>query len=344
MSRSNISLAPSDYIRKQTLVNCERFITPELKEIEALILDAEDKIFSLEYKIFENIRGRISAHTKQLQLTALVLAELDVLVSLANVAVHNKYVKPAISCKNRIKINEGRHPVVERVLGANMFVPNDTDMDRDKSRFLLITGPNMAGKSTYMRQVALICLMAQIGSFVPASAAELPIIDRIFTRIGAMDDIFAGQSTFMVEMTETANIINNASSSSLVILDEIGRGTSTFDGMSIAAAVSEYIHNQLRSYALFATHYHEITQLAQRHAGMKNYSTMVKKEGDQVIFMHKIIEGAADQSYGIEVAKLAGLPDDIVNRAKEIYSTLEMVEKNVAGKKQRTGRDQMGLF
>ena len=236
--------------------------------------------------------------------------------------------------------------MVEATLGANMFVPNDTDMDPEGSRFVLITGPNMAGTSTYMRQVSLICLMAQVGSFVPAASAKLPVIDRIFTRIGAMDDIYAGQSTFMVEMTETANIINNATSRSLIILDEIGRGTSTFDGMSIAASVAEFIHNKIKAYTLFATHYHEITQLADKHPGMKNLSTLVKKEGDKVIFLHKIVEGPADQSYGIEVAKLAGLPDEIVSRAKEIYSTLEMVENGVAksAKKKTIAKDQMGLF
>ncbi len=226
---------------------------------------------------------------------------------------------------------------MEATLGENMFVPNDTDMDLESSRFLLITGPNMAGKSTYMRQVAMICLMAQIGSFVPAASAGLPLIDRVFTRIGAMDDIFSGQSTFMVEMTETANIINNATSRSLIILDEIGRGTSTFDGMSIAASVAEYIHTKIKAFTLFATHYHEITQLADKHKGMKNLSTLVKKEGDRVIFFHRMIDGPADQSYGIEVAKLAGLPDEVVSRAKEIYGTLEMVENDVA-KSERKNR------
>jgi DNA mismatch repair protein MutS len=346
ISRSNLGSVPADYIRKQTLVNCERFVTPSLKEREALILNAEEKMFGMEYEIFVDVRGRVSLHTKELQNISEAISELDVLLSFAVVAAERKYSRPVLEEKGAIHIKGGRHPVVEATLGANMFVPNDTDMDPEESRFVLITGPNMAGKSTYMRQVSLICLMAQVGSFIPAASARLPMIDRIFTRIGAMDDIYAGQSTFMVEMTETANIINNATSRSLIILDEIGRGTSTFDGMSIAASVAEFIHNKIKAYTLFATHYHEITQLANKHPGMKNLNTLVKKEGDKVIFLHKIVEGTADQSYGIEVAKLAGLPDEVVSRAKEIYSTLEMVESGVAksGKKKKIAKDQMGLF
>ena len=347
ISKSNINSAPADYIRKQTLVNCERFITPDLKERESLILNAEEKMFALEYEIFIDVRSRVSSHIKDLQLVSQALAELDVLLSFATVSAERKYSRPVLDEKGGIHIKGGRHPVVEATLGENMFVPNDTDMEREKTRFSLITGPNMAGKSTYMRQVCLICLMAQMGSCVPAEKATLPLIDRIFTRIGAMDDIYAGQSTFMVEMTETANIINNATSRSLIILDEIGRGTSTFDGMSIAASVAEFIHTKIKAYTLFATHYHEITQLADKHPGMKNLNTLVRKEGDKVIFLHKIVEGAADQSYGIEVAKLAGLPDEIVARAKEIYGTLEMVENSVArtkGKKEKATKDQMGLF
>jgi len=348
ISRSNLNSAPADYIRKQTLVNCERFITPDLKEREALILNAEEKMFAMEYDIFIDVRSKVASYTKDLQLVSRALAELDVLLSFAAVSAERKYSRPILDEQGDIHIKGGRHPVVEATLGENMFVPNDTSMDREKTRFSLITGPNMAGKSTYMRQVCLICLMAQTGSFVPAQAAALPLIDRIFTRIGAMDDIYAGQSTFMVEMTETANIINNATLRSLIILDEIGRGTSTFDGMSIAASVAEFIHTKIKAYTLFATHYHEITQLADKHPGMKNLNTLVKKEGDKVIFLHRIVDGAADQSYGIEVAKLAGLPDEIVSRAKEIYGTLEMVESGVArtrsGKKEKTAREQMGLF
>ena len=347
ISKSNLASVPEDYIRKQTLVNCERFITPSLKEREALILNAEEKMCALEYEIFIDVRNILSAHTKELQSISQALAELDVLLSFAMVAAEKKYARPVLEESGEIHIKNGRHPVVEATLGMNTFVPNDTDMDQDKSRFVLITGPNMAGKSTYMRQVSLICLMAQIGSFVPADSASLPVIDRIFTRIGAMDDIFSGQSTFMVEMTETANIINNATSRSLIILDEIGRGTSTFDGMSIAASVAEFIHTKIKAYTLFATHYHEITQLADKHPGMKNMNTLVKKEGDRVIFLHKIVDGAADQSYGIEVAKLAGLPESVILRAKEIYNTLEMVEQDVAKVpkgKRADKKDQMGLF
>ncbi len=346
VSKSNLESAPADYIRKQTLVNCERFITPSLKEREALILNAEEKMCALEREIFVDVRSRLSIHTKELQVIAETLAELDVLLSFASVAAEKKYSRPVLR-DGEISIKNGRHPVVEATLDVNMFVPNDTEMRSEDSRFALITGPNMAGKSTYMRQVALICLMVQIGSFVPAESARLPVIDRIFTRIGALDDLYAGQSTFMVEMTEVANIINNATSGSLVILDEIGRGTSTFDGMSIAASVAEFIHTKIKAYTLFATHYHEITQLADKHPGMKNLNTLVKKEGDKVIFLHKIVEGSADQSYGIEVAKLAGLPDAVISRAKEIYETLEMVERNAArapGSRRAGKQDQMGLF
>ncbi len=346
VSKSNLASIPQDYIRKQTLVNCERFITPELKDREALILNAEEKMCAMEYEIFQEVRGKLAAYTKNIQEISDRLAELDVLLSFASTAAERKYCRPKFNDGRGIHIKNGRHPVVEATIGENVFVPNDTDMHAKESRFLLITGPNMAGKSTFMRQTADICILAQTGSFVPASSAELPIIDRIFTRIGAMDDIYAGQSTFMVEMTETANIMNNATSKSLVILDEIGRGTSTFDGMSIAAAVSEYIHEKIKAFTLFATHYHEITKLAEKHPGMKNYNTLVKKEGDRVVFLHKIVEGAADQSYGIEVAKLAGLPEAVIIRAKEVYNTLAMVENVVASdKKKRAGsRDQTSLF
>lgn len=347
VSRSNLDLVPSDYIRKQTLVNCERFITPELKDKEAMILNAEEAMFKMEYDIFIKVRDEVAQHTKELQLISRVLAELDVLLSFATAAAENRYSRPVLEDNGEIRIKGGRHPVVEKTLGVNVFIQNDTSMNFKDARFILITGPNMAGKSTYMRQIALICLLSQIGSFVPADQAKLPIIDRIFTRIGAMDDIYAGQSTFMVEMTETANIINNATSRSLIILDEIGRGTSTFDGMSIAASVAEFIHDKIKAFTLFATHYHEITQLAGKHPGMKNFNTLVEKEGERIIFMHRIVEGPADQSYGIEVAKLAGLPGEIIGRAKEIYKTLEMVEKDVAKAKRNARQkisDQMGLF
>jgi len=345
-SKSNLAMIPPDYIRKQTLVNCERYITPELKEKESMILNAEEMMFKKEYEVFTRVREKVAEHTRELQLISCVLAELDVLLSFSKVSAENRYSRPTLKEGEGLRIKEGRHPVVEKTIGDNMFVANDTNMSFQDGRFMLITGPNMAGKSTYMRQVALICIMAQIGSFVPANSATLPVIDRIFTRIGAMDDIYLGQSTFMVEMTETANILNNATSRSLIILDEIGRGTSTFDGMSIAAAVAEYIHKKINAFTLFATHYHEITQLASKHPGIKNYNTLVDKEGDNIVFLHKIVEGPTDQSYGIEVAKLAGLPEEVIGRAKEIYQTLEMVESGVAGtkKQKQAGKDQMGLF
>ncbi len=334
VTKANLGQVPENYIRKQTLVNCERFITPELKEKESLILNADERMKEMEYKVFCDVRSKVAEHTSGLQRLAQVLAQIDVLLSLAEVAVENRYCRPKIlnpksEILTRIHIIESRHPVVERTLGEYRFVPNNVEMNDASSRFLLITGPNMAGKSTYMRQVALICLMAQIGSFVPAKEAKLCLIDRIFTRIGAMDDIFSGQSTFMMEMTETANILHSATERSLVILDEIGRGTATFDGMSIAAAVAEYIHARVKAKTLFATHYHEITQLADKHAGMKNLNVLVKEEGDHVTFLHRIAEGPADRSYGIQVAKLAGLPQEVVKRAKEVYSTLEMVENDL---------------
>lgn len=351
VTRTNLSQVPENYIRKQTLVNCERFITPELKEKESMILNADERMKDLEHKVFCDVLSRVARHTRQLQVLARILAQSDVLISLAEVAVENHYCKPKIrnpiprlprwdsgqvrsGQESEIRITEGRHPVVEKTLGQYRFVPNNVAMDSEAGRFLFITGPNMAGKSTYMRQIALISLMAQIGSFVPAKKAELGLIDRIFTRIGAMDDIFAGQSTFMMEMTETSNILHNATEKSLIILDEIGRGTATFDGMSIAAAVAEYIHAHIKAKTLFATHYHEITQMANDHPGMRNLNVLVKEEGDRITFLHRIVDGPADRSYGIQVAKLAGLPEEVVERAKEVYSTLEMVENDLS-KKQR---------
>ena len=350
VSNANREAVPADYIRKQTLVNCERFITPELKEKEAFILNAEERLKDLEYKLFCEIRSQVAENTKKLQEAARTIAELDVFLSLTEVAVANNYCRPKVSRDQGIKVSRGRHPVVERTLGEQKFTPNDVGMD-ENSRFLMITGPNMAGKSTYMRQVALICLMAQVGSYVPAGSAELSIIDRIFTRIGAMDDIFSGQSTFMLEMTETANILNHATKDSLIILDEIGRGTATFDGMSIAAAVAEYIHEKLKAKTLFATHYHEITQLAEKHPGMKNLNVLVEEEGEEIKFLHKIEEGPADRSYGIAVARLAGLPKEVVARAREVYATLEMVENDLSKAprrkvrpKQARSTDQVSLF
>jgi len=329
VTRSNLSQVPPEYIRKQTLVNSERFITPELKDRESMILNAEASISELELSILRDVRSRVASRIRELQAIASALARLDALLSLAQVSVENNYRRPRVlEGRKRIKVRGGRHPVVEKTIGEYRFVPNDVEIG-EKASFLLITGPNMAGKSTYMRQTALITLLAQIGSFVPAESAELSLVDRVFTRIGAMDDIFSGQSTFMLEMTETANILHNATESSLIILDEIGRGTSTFDGMSIAAAVAEYIHDRISAPTMFATHYHEITRLAEGRPGIANLNVLVKEEGDHITFLHKIAPGPADRSYGIQVAKLAGLPGEVIGRAKEVYNALEMVEKNI---------------
>lgn len=326
ITKPNLSLVPQDrYIRKQTLANSERYITPELKEMESTILGAEEKVVQLEYDIFCSIRDSISKQIERMQKTAWAVSSLDVLCSLSYAALENDYVKPVFSDKGSITIKDGRHPVVEKTLPGGMFVPNDTYLDNGQDRISIITGPNMAGKSTYMRQVALIVIMAQIGSFVPAKYAEIGIVDRIFTRIGASDDLSAGQSTFMVEMSEVANILKNATSKSLILLDEVGRGTSTFDGLSIAWAVVEYISDKSKIGAktLFATHYHELTELEGRIDGIKNYSISVREHGDDIIFLRKIVRGGADQSYGIQVAKLAGLPDEVIKKAREIIAKLE---------------------
>ncbi|HZX21593.1 MAG TPA: DNA mismatch repair protein MutS, partial [Clostridia bacterium] len=322
VSNSNLHLIPEHYVRKQTLVNCERYITPGLKEIESKILGAEEKIVDIEYKLFVQIRDTLLLEIERIQQTANAVARLDVLYSFAEVSEENNYVKPVVNDSEIIDIKEGRHPVVERVLGSKMFVPNDAYITEDE-RFLIITGPNMAGKSTYMRQVALIVLMAQIGSFVPARGATIGITDRIFTRVGASDDLSRGQSTFMVEMNEMASIINLATERSLLIIDEIGRGTSTFDGLSIAWSVVEYICKSLNSRTLFSTHYHELTKLSETHKKIKNYKVTVKEDRDDVIFLYRLLEGSADRSYGIQVARLAGLPWDIVNRANSILADLE---------------------
>ncbi len=315
---------PDDYTRKQTLTNAERYITPKLKELEDTILGAEDRLFSLEYNIFSEIRERISNEVIRIQKTAKSVAKIDVFASLAYVADKNNFVKPKINEKGVIDISDGRHPVVEKMIANDMFVSNDTYLDNSNNRISIITGPNMAGKSTYMRQTALIVLMAQIGSFVPAESANICICDRIFTRVGASDDLASGQSTFMVEMTEVANILRNATSNSLLILDEIGRGTSTFDGLSIAWAVVEHISNTklLGAKTLFATHYHELTELEGMLAGVNNYCIAVKEQGDDIVFLRKIIKGGADNSYGIEVAKLAGVPETVISRAKELVMEL----------------------
>ncbi|MGN0026973.1 MAG: DNA mismatch repair protein MutS, partial [Clostridium sp.] len=326
ISKANYASIPEGrYIRKQTLANAERFITQELKEMEDKILGAEEKLISLEYNLFLEVRELIEKEIPRLKQSARIIGNLDALSTLALIALENDYVKPSVNDNGIIEIKEGRHPVVEKVIGNGEFVSNDTLLNIDNNRLLLITGPNMAGKSTYMRQVALITLMAQIGSFVPAKSANISICDKIFTRIGASDDLAGGKSTFMVEMWEVSNILKNATSRSLVLLDEVGRGTSTYDGLSIAWSVIEYIskNNNLKCKTLFATHYHELTKLEGNIEGVKNYSVAVSEVDDNIIFLRKIVEGGADQSYGIEVAKLAGLPNEVINRAKEILASLE---------------------
>lgn len=327
-------MVPEDYTRKQTLTNAERYITPELKELEDVVLGAEEKLFSLEYNLFSDIRDKIANEIVRIQKMAKSIALIDVLASLAFVAEHNNYVRPQMNDKGIIDIKNGRHPVVEKMLSNGMFVANDTLLDNNKNRISIITGPNMAGKSTYMRQTALIVLMAQTGSFVPASSANIGICDRIFTRVGASDDLASGQSTFMVEMTEVANILRNATSKSLLILDEIGRGTSTFDGLSIAWAVVEHISNPklLGAKTLFATHYHELTELEGTMSSVNNYCIAVKEQGDDIVFLRKIVKGGADKSYGIQVAKLAGIPDAVIQRAKEIVTELSDADISVRAK------------
>ncbi|MDD4698716.1 MAG: DNA mismatch repair protein MutS [Oscillospiraceae bacterium] len=324
VSNSFVDKVPPEYIRKQTLANCERYITDELKTLEARVLGAKDRSVQLEYQIFDGIRNFVAEQLTRIQNTAQAISQLDVLCSLAEIAVKNNYCRPSINTEKRLNIVSGRHPVVEDVL-RQPFVPNDILLDSGDNRCAIITGPNMAGKSTFMRQVAIIVLMAHIGSFVPAQSADIGITDAIFTRVGASDDLAAGQSTFMVEMSEVANILKNATSDSLVIFDEIGRGTSTYDGMSIARAVLEYVADKkkLGAKTLFATHYHELTTLESQIKGVKNYNAAVKKHGDEITFLRKIVRGGADDSYGIEVAKLSGIPDVVINRAKQILKKLE---------------------
>jgi DNA mismatch repair protein MutS len=332
VTKPNLHLVPPDYIRKQTLVNSERFITPELKEYEEKVLNAEQKIGELEYDLFLEVREKISRQKERLQKIASSLAVLDVLSALAELASQRRYSRPNVHQDDRIKIVEGRHPVIE-VTNQEPFIPNDTYLDTEKEQILIVTGPNMGGKSTYLRQVALICILAQMGSFVPASQAQIGLIDRVFTRIGAMDFLSVGQSTFMVEMLETANILNNATQNSLILLDEIGRGTSTFDGISIAWAVAEYLHNKegVRAKTLFATHYHELTELELTLERIKNYHVSVKERKENIIFLRKIVAGASDKSYGIHVARLAGIPLPVIERAKEILFNLEKQELDEAG-------------
>ena len=332
VSNSFKELVPEDYIRKQTLANCERYITQELKELEAKVLGAQGRIVQLEYEIFSQVRNKTAAQLGRIQRTANAVARLDVLRSFAASALENGYVRPEITDSSTLKITDGRHPVVEKMLGGMPFVPNDTELDCEGNRCAIITGPNMAGKSTYMRQIAIIVIMAQAGSFVPARSAVIPIVDSVFTRVGASDDLSGGQSTFMVEMSEVASILKNATSKSLIIFDEIGRGTSTYDGMSIARAVLEYAADKkkLGAKTLFATHYHELTELENTVDGVKNYNISVKKRGDDITFLRRIVRGCADGSYGIEVAKLAGVPDSVVKRARQVLSQLESDEPRSA--------------
>ena len=333
VTKSNLSQVPERYIRKQTLTNCERYITEELKELENQILGAEDKVINLEYEAFTEIRKEIAKNVKRLQKSAMIIATLDVLASFATVAEDMNYCMPIVDNGGKIEIKEGRHPVIEKMLPTGSFIDNDTYMDDDENRLAIITGPNMAGKSTYMRQVALITLMAQIGSFVPATEAHIGVVDKIFTRVGASDDLSMGQSTFMVEMMEVADILKEATKNSLVILDEIGRGTSTYDGLSIAWAVAEYISDKTKCGAktLFATHYHELIELEDKLEGVKNYSIAVKEKGEDVIFLRKIVRGGTDESYGVHVARLAGVPKEVLKRANEILRSLE--RKSILGSK-----------
>ena len=339
VTNSYKDMVPDYYTRKQTLTNAERYITPELKELEDVILGAEDKLYSLEYNLFCEVRDKIADNILRIQNTARALAGIDVFSSLAYVAERNNYVRPSINRRGVIDIKNGRHPVVEQMISNDMFIANDTFLDNHKNRISIITGPNMAGKSTYMRQSALIVLMAQIGSFVPADSAKIGLVDRIFTRVGASDDLASGQSTFMVEMTEVANILRNATKDSLLILDEIGRGTSTFDGLSIAWAVVEHISNPklLGAKTLFATHYHELTELEGKLSSVNNYCIAVKEKGDDIVFLRKIVKGGADKSYGIQVAKLAGVPNSVIERAKELVQ--ELTDADITEKIQEMSAD-----
>ncbi len=355
VTKSNLNDVPPEYTRKQTLVNAERFITPELKEYENKILGAQERSVELEYELFLEIRNAVVEETERIQRTAAALAELDVLAALADRALAMRYVRPVVTEGDTIRIKDGRHPVIEAMTGAEPFVPNDTLLDGFENQLAIITGPNMAGKSTYIRQAALIVVMAQMGSFVPAAEAEIGLVDRVFTRVGASDDLARGRSTFMVEMQETANILNNATRKSLIVLDEIGRGTSTFDGISIAWSVAEYLHNRddVKAKTLFATHYHELTDLARTMPGVKNYNVLVREKNDRIAFLRKIVPGGADKSYGIQVARLAGLPEEVIGRAREILSNLEEGEFGESGqpklaahrpKKGQADKNQMDLF
>lgn len=348
VTRPNLALVPTDYIRKQTVANGERFISQELKEYEAKVLGADEKIKALEYELFLRIREETGRQAARIQRLAHVLAEVDVLLSFADLAVERNYNRPEITRDGVLAIKAGRHPVVEVVLGGT-FVPNDLSLDSVEERFLIITGPNMAGKSTYLRQAALMVIMAQMGSFIPAEAAQIGVVDRVFTRVGATDDLHLGKSTFMVEMSETANILNNATGNSLVILDEIGRGTSTFDGMSLAWAVAEYLAERIRAKTLFATHFHEMTRMEKDLPGIRNYRVEVRENGRAITFLHRIVPGGADRSYGIYVARLAGIPSPVLNRAQEILEELEQKEqrepaRGIAKRAHPDSGIQLGLF
>ena len=331
VSKSFVDQVPAHYVRKQTLTNGERYITQELKEMESTILGAEDRLCALEYELFQEVRGYVAEQSARIRKAAVLLAELDTYLSLATVAARNKYVRPEVTQDDRIEIKDGRHPVVEQFVKDTYFVPNDVTLDTAKNRLMLITGPNMAGKSTYMRQVALITVMAQIGSFVPAAEAHIGVVDKVFTRVGASDDLASGQSTFMLEMNEVSYILKNATRKSLIIYDEVGRGTSTFDGMSIARAIIEYTNSRkIGAKTLFATHYHELTVMEQEFEGIVNYNIAAKKRGESITFLRKIVRGSTDDSYGIEVAKLAGLPNEVIKRAREVLASVEATSRAVS--------------
>jgi DNA mismatch repair protein MutS len=348
ITHTHATKIPSDYTRKQTLKNAERYITPELKAYEEKVLTAEEKIFHREYELFVALRDRVAGETNRLLQTAEVMAHLDVLAALADLAASRQYCRPQLCDEPVLQITEGRHPVLEQSLPPGTFVPNDVNMGAEAGFILLITGPNMAGKSVYIRQVALLTLMAQMGSFIPARTAKIGLADRIFTRVGASDELNRAQSTFMVEMTEAANILNNATSRSLVILDEIGRGTSTYDGVSLAWAITEYLHDQIGCRSLFATHYHELAQLAGKLPSLRNYNVLVHEGGEGIVFLHKIGPGSTDKSYGIHVARLAGLPEEVLDRAKDVLSELEThqvsTKERIGRRRRRSGSGAPGLF
>jgi DNA mismatch repair protein MutS len=352
VTKTHKDKVPDYYTRKQTLVNSERYISPKLKEYEAKVLGAEERIKNLEYDLFCKIREQLCKKVEVMQKYVQVVSDLDVLANLAYIAYHNNYCRPVFSKDGEMRIKACRHPVIEKLLSEEEFIPNDVYMNNKDNKIILLTGPNMAGKSTYLRQIGLLVIMAQMGSFIPAEAAELPIFDKVFTRVGASDNLAMGQSTFLVEMLETANILNSATPDSLILLDEIGRGTSTFDGLSLAWSIVEYIHNnrQISAKTLFATHYHELTELENILPGVKNYNISVKEWNDKIIFLRKIERGSADQSYGVQVARLAGIPQTVIKRAKEILKNLEEHELSPQGLSAQTKRkllsesNQMDIF